>query len=103
MTSSWSPRCHKCGGRGNAEVRPPPTMMFAGRIRPDAMKPFVFGTRVRCTKCLVWFTLGPGTEWRENTAAVKGHVPEPVPIDESESVGERHEAVRDAGGDAGND
>lgn len=77
MTGSWSPRCTKCGGRGNAVVTPAPNLIFAGRLRPEATKPYVFGSRVRCTKCLTWFTLGPGTEWRANPGEVPKHVPEP--------------------------
>jgi hypothetical protein len=78
MNESWSPRCHKCGARGNAVVTPSPNQVFAGRLRPEATKPFVFGTRVRCTKCRTWFTLGPGTEWRINPGEAPKYVPEPV-------------------------
>lgn len=86
MTETWSPRCLKCGGPGNAEVTPPPNMVFAGRLRPEATRPFVPGTRVRCRKCLTWFTIGPGTEWRPNTD-IRKRIAEPVP-DENPAEGE---------------
>jgi hypothetical protein len=81
MTQTWSPRCPKCGGPGRAGVTPPPNMIFAGRLRPEATKPYVLGTRVRCRKCNAWFLIGAGTEWRPNEGSA-AHVPEPVPPDD---------------------
>lgn len=92
MTDTWSPRCHKCGGRGNVQVTPPENMIFAGRLRPEATKPYVFGTRVRCTRCNTWFILGHGTEWRANKGERMTHVPEPVP-DVTEPGGEDLEST----------
>ncbi len=87
MAETWSPRCPKCGGRGKAEVVPPPNMMFAGRLRPDATKPYTAGTRVRCSRCNIWFMIGPGTEWRPNPAGSTAHVPEPA-VDEASEASE---------------
>lgn len=78
MTETWSPRCPKCGGRGRAEVTPPANMIFAGRLRPEATKPYVVGTRDRCTRCLSWFTIGLGTEWKPNRADEKPKGPPPA-------------------------
>lgn len=78
-TDTWSPRCPKCGGRGNAVVTPPPAMIFAGRLRPEATRPYTLGSRVRCTKCNRWFTIGAGTEWKPNPAGLKPSAPEPLP------------------------
>ena len=78
MTETWSPVCQKCGGRGNAEVTPPANMIFAGRLRPEATKPFKFGDRVRCTRCNAWFTLSAGTEWRSTTKLFRGALPQRV-------------------------
>lgn len=77
MSGAWSPFCLKCGARGDAVVRPEARQVFAGRLRPDAIRPFEFGSRVRCTKCRTWFTIGPGTEWREISEAEAAYVPEP--------------------------
>jgi hypothetical protein len=64
-------------------------MIFAGRLRPEATRPFVAGSRVRCLKCLTWFTIGPGTEWRLN-AGIRKRIAEPVP-EENPAEGNREE------------
>lgn len=98
MAETWSPRCPKCGGRGNAEVVPPPEKVLAGRLRPDATHPYTLGSRVRCTRCNRWFPIGAGTEWRPNPPGARAVVAEPLPEDdEAGSATGPHEPQEDVG------
>lgn len=103
-TETWSPRCPRCGGRARAEVTPQPHQIFAGRLRPDAMKPYVPGTRVRCSRCSIWFMIGAGTAWEKNPPR-KTATPEPLPDDETgstESGAQADDEIGESGGESRN-